>query len=181
MRHQIGDRLAVPGQHDPLARLRRPQQFGELGLGLLYRHLPRRRWGKPRRLGIEVLEGTLDVPQTVAILFHVAKVTTGGHFCQGTKKGAMVTEEAKTGKLLDLIVNQSKVINRLQAFNTIQTFALIELLKRSSKFTDTDPGITAAYEEARTHALALIDLADNRDAFEQFLKLADNRFMGIYE
>ncbi len=84
-------------------------------------------------------------------------------------------------QLLDLIVNQSKVINRLQAFNTIQTFALIELLKRSARFTDTDPGITAAYEEARTHALALIDLADNRDAFEKFLELSDNRFMGIYD
>ncbi len=84
-------------------------------------------------------------------------------------------------RLLELIVNQSKVINRLQAMNTIQTFALIELLKRGDKFIDTDPAITQSYEEARNAALNLIELADNREAFDQFLGLTDNRFMGIYD
>lgn len=84
-------------------------------------------------------------------------------------------------RLLELIVNQSKVINRLQAMNTIQTFALIELLKRAEKFTDTDPGITQSYEEARAYANQLIELADNREAFDHFLSLTDNRFMGIYD
>lgn len=84
-------------------------------------------------------------------------------------------------KLLDLIVAQSKVINRLQAFNTIQTFALIELLKRAGSFTDTDESITASYEEARGYARQLIELADSAEGFDQFLALTDKKFMAIYE
>ena len=86
-----------------------------------------------------------------------------------------------TQKLLDLIVNQAKVINRLQAFSTLQTFALIELLKRAGTFTDTQDEIAAAYEEARGYARELIALADSGEGFEQFLALTDRKFMAIYE
>ena len=80
-------------------------------------------------------------------------------------------------QLLDLSKSQSNEINRLQAYNGLQNFAILEILSSMDLNRTILPEVKEAYLRIRSSAKYMASLSDDKEGFESFVSFLDNKFL----